>query len=353
MCCRSEWQERMYIYKWHEVDQTKHEIFCVHIVCNEIQVKVNLEITTFFFYLRFPYCPNFFWFGVVCMYVYTHQVRKHQEDMQIPTREEVLTDQIPLSTSRNQVLVQSQCSCRFLVGSTGEPFKNRLLFHRLESQYRARSYVTEYVSCFVSLARPWQRQTQQTCSKCISAMQTDRSIGTQHTKAPWERSKSIKSHLLSSRSRSTPMPRTERSAQCRSIPNKPKQTINNGGCWVAIDVHGFANLHRHPNTANPTCSCLAAISNMAVQSFCRLVVHGNPAPSPWCKRFFLLAQQCFGATYEPLFLVRSWCFGCRKTKNRFETRLWLWTSTGTALVEKGYISTAVCHLYFSSLHKWL
>ncbi len=65
MCCRSEWQERMYIYKWHEVDQTKHEIFCVHIVCNEIQVKVNLEITTFYFYLRFPYCPNFFWFGVV------------------------------------------------------------------------------------------------------------------------------------------------------------------------------------------------------------------------------------------------------------------------------------------------
>ncbi len=28
MCCRSEWQERMYIYKWHEVDQTKHEILC-------------------------------------------------------------------------------------------------------------------------------------------------------------------------------------------------------------------------------------------------------------------------------------------------------------------------------------
>ncbi len=79
----------------------------------------------------------------------------------------------PLSTSRNQVLVQSQCYCRFLVGSTGEPFKNRLLFHRLESQYRARSYVTEYVSCFISLAR--QRQTQQTCSKRISATQTDRS----------------------------------------------------------------------------------------------------------------------------------------------------------------------------------
>ncbi len=36
----------------------------------------------------------------------------------------------PLSTSRNQVLVQSHCFCRFIVGSTGEPFKNRLLFHR-------------------------------------------------------------------------------------------------------------------------------------------------------------------------------------------------------------------------------
>ncbi len=113
----------------------------------------------------------------------------------------------PLSTSRNQVLVQSQCSCRFLVGSTGEPFKNRLLFHRLESQYRARTYVTEYVSCSISLAR--QRQTQQTCSRCITPR---RSIGTQHTKAPREQSKSIKSRQLSSRSRSTPMPRTERSA---------------------------------------------------------------------------------------------------------------------------------------------
>ncbi len=76
MCCRSEWQERMYNYKWHEVDQTKHEIFCVHIVCNEIQVKVNLEITTFFFYLRFPYCPNFFWFGVV--YTWMHFLARHE-----------------------------------------------------------------------------------------------------------------------------------------------------------------------------------------------------------------------------------------------------------------------------------
>ncbi len=90
MCCRSEWQERMYIYKWHEVDQTKHEIFCVHIVCNEIQVKVNLEITTFFFYLRFPYCPNFFWFGVVIRYefvmLWTFYVHCGQTNWLLPVR---------------------------------------------------------------------------------------------------------------------------------------------------------------------------------------------------------------------------------------------------------------------------
>ncbi len=40
-------------------DQTKHEIFCVHIVCNEIQVKVNLEITTFFFICVFHTVPTF------------------------------------------------------------------------------------------------------------------------------------------------------------------------------------------------------------------------------------------------------------------------------------------------------
>ncbi len=50
---------RMDIYKWHEVDQTKHEIFCVHIVLQWNTSQSKLEITTFFFYLHFPYCPNF------------------------------------------------------------------------------------------------------------------------------------------------------------------------------------------------------------------------------------------------------------------------------------------------------
>ncbi len=69
---------------------------------------------------------------------------------------------------------QSQCFCRFLVGSTGEPFKNRLLFHRLESQYRARSYFTEYVSCFVSLARP--RSTKHNSCSRVHQRHADRSI---------------------------------------------------------------------------------------------------------------------------------------------------------------------------------
>ncbi len=151
------------------------------------------------------------------------------------------------------------------------------------------------------------------------------------------------------------MPRTKRSAQRRSIPNRPKQTINNGGRCDAIDVHGFANLHRHLNTANPTCSCLAAISNMAVQSFCHLVGHSNPAPSPWRKRFFLLAQQCFGATYEPLFLVRSWCFGCQKTKSGFETRLWLLVVSKLnkfiSSVEHRYFEECFSHNMYGS--EWL
>ncbi len=107
------------------------------------------------------------------------------------------------------MLVQSQCYCWFLIGSTGEPFKSWLLFHRLESQYRARCYVTEYVSSFVSLARLLQCQTQQACSRCIGATQTDRLLGTQHTKALRERSKSIKSrcHTLTA-PRSTDPSRT-------------------------------------------------------------------------------------------------------------------------------------------------
>ncbi len=172
---------------------------------------------------------------------------------------------------------------------------------------------------------------QQACSRCISATQTDQSIGRQHTCST---PRAIQKHKEQSAFQllpQHPIPCTNQSIQRRSIPNKPKQTINNGGCCVAIDVHGFVNLHRHPNTANQTCSRLAAISNMAVQSFCS---HVNPAPSPWRKRFFLLVQQCFGATYEPLFLVQSWCFGCQKTKNRFETSNG--TSNGTVLVEKGY-----------------
>ncbi len=50
----------MYIYKCHEVDQTKHEIIFVFILsAKKIQVKVNLEITTFFFYCVFHTVPTF------------------------------------------------------------------------------------------------------------------------------------------------------------------------------------------------------------------------------------------------------------------------------------------------------
>lgn len=41
-----------------EILYTLNNVCCI--VCNEMQVKVNSEITTFFFfYLRLPYCLNF------------------------------------------------------------------------------------------------------------------------------------------------------------------------------------------------------------------------------------------------------------------------------------------------------
>ncbi len=50
MCCRSEWQERMYIYKWHEVDQTKHEIFCSYCLqWNTSQSKFRNHYFVFLF----------------------------------------------------------------------------------------------------------------------------------------------------------------------------------------------------------------------------------------------------------------------------------------------------------------
>ncbi len=50
MCCRSEWQERMYIYKWHEVDQTKHEIFCSYCLqWNTSQSKFRNHYLLFLF----------------------------------------------------------------------------------------------------------------------------------------------------------------------------------------------------------------------------------------------------------------------------------------------------------------
>ncbi len=56
------------------------------------------------------------------------------------------------------------------------------------------------------------------------------------------------------------------------------QSLQNGGRCVAIDVHGFKNLHRHPKTVNPMCLCLAVISNMAVKSILLVKVTLPPTP---------------------------------------------------------------------------
>ncbi len=58
---------------------------------------------------------------------YLHLASVHLNSL-APPWEPGLTLCYPFSTSRNQVLVQSQCFYRFGVGSTGEPFKNRFAF---------------------------------------------------------------------------------------------------------------------------------------------------------------------------------------------------------------------------------
>ncbi len=89
--------------------------------------------------------------------------------------------------------------------------------------------MSQYVSCFGSLA--WHNRLARGAT--APRRPINRSADNTLT-ASRERSKSIKSILLSNRSRSTPMPRTDRSVQRRSIPNKPKQTINNGGRLILI-----------------------------------------------------------------------------------------------------------------------
>ncbi len=113
----------------------------------------------------------------------------------------------------------------------------------------------------------WQRP-----SRVLIGMHRHRADqSARNTEAPWERSKSIKSRLPSSHSCGAQVTRADAS---RTSLN----TISNGGRCVAIDVHSFKNLHRHPNTVNPTCSCLAVISNTAVNSILLVTVTPPPAP---------------------------------------------------------------------------
>ncbi len=58
MCCRSEWQERMYIYKWHEVDQTKHEIFCSY--CLQWNTS-HSKFRNHYFLFLFAFCCCILW----------------------------------------------------------------------------------------------------------------------------------------------------------------------------------------------------------------------------------------------------------------------------------------------------
>ena len=139
----------------------------------------------------------------------------------------------------NQVPVQSQSysiASPELVRLTSS-LRSGLPFHK----------VTVYISCcpatLYSVAAP---NTNTPGLFEMVRLLADRSA--HDIKALRKQSKSTRTRMLSKHSRSS-----DRSVPLRCISNKP--SINNGGRCVTIDAHGFANLHRHPNTANPTCSC--------------------------------------------------------------------------------------------------
>ncbi len=124
-----------------------------------------------------------------------------------------------------------------------------LPFHGLESHHRARSWIR---LIFASTAAANTTGLFRVRWHCVVQAACD-------TKAPRVRG-AIQRHKESSAFQSL--------LRRRCISSEPKHTINNGGRCVAIDFHGCANLHWHPNTPNPPCPCLAAISKMAVKSFC-------------------------------------------------------------------------------------
>ncbi len=76
---------------------------------------------------------------------------------------------------------------------------------------------------------------------------------------------------------------------------------------------------------------------MAVQSFCSSCWSRYTHPQPLTQVVLPSSPAMFWCYLRTAFPGSELVLGCRKTKNRFETRLWLHTSTGTALVEKGVL----------------
>ncbi|ROI83706.1 hypothetical protein DPX16_14648 [Anabarilius grahami] len=156
-----------------------------------------------------------------------------QQDGYLGFRTQPKTTKRKASASASSELVQLASLLR-----TGLPF------HGLENQHRARSYVTVYVSYFTAKLVP-QRQTQihQARLRCIGFSHSDGRM----TSKLRENDPKAQGVVCSTNAPADPRHPPNQSALLRCISNKP--SINNRGCFNTVDAHGFANLHRHPNTA--------------------------------------------------------------------------------------------------------
>lgn len=70
MCCRTEWQERMYSIFTNELKLTRQNMkYSVYIVCNEIKVTLNLEISTLLKFIYLFVLHTFSTFSDLGLYV--------------------------------------------------------------------------------------------------------------------------------------------------------------------------------------------------------------------------------------------------------------------------------------------
>ncbi len=129
----------------------------------------------FLFYLRFPYCPNFFWFGVVCFWGWVCKVSK--------TLWNVKNKQKLFSRSRTSLKIKFSHAFLGSLGRLCKVFGELLYIHWQNNAWVWQSYLTSLSNSSITLVihsqtwvvqnnTPWSRKimthVKGVCWRCIS-----------------------------------------------------------------------------------------------------------------------------------------------------------------------------------------